>query len=68
MGKLRGPSALHIVDKYLYVSDLSSDCIVVYETSGQFVTYIGRYGHGERQFHNPSSITSCANGFIYICE
>ena len=31
MGKLQGPSAVHIVDKYfLYVSDLSSDCIVVY--------------------------------------
>ena len=57
MGKLQGPSGVHIVDKYfLYVSDLSSDCIVVYEISGQFVTYTGRYGHGEGQFHHiPSS-------------
>ena len=34
-GKLSGPIALHIVDKYVYVSDFSGDCIVVYETSGR---------------------------------
>ena len=47
------------------ISDLIA-LYIVHETSGQFVTYIGRYGHGEGQFHNPSSITSCTNGFIYI--
>ncbi|CAI8054909.1 E3 ubiquitin-protein ligase TRIM71, partial [Geodia barretti] len=43
-GKLRGPSGLHIVDKYVYVSDYIGDCIVVYEISGQFVTSFGRRG------------------------
>ena len=68
MGKLRGPSALHIVDKYVYVSDCGSDCIVVYETSGQFVTSFGKRGSKEREFDDPYCITSSANGFILVCD
>ena len=67
-GKLRGPSALHIVDKYVYVSDYYGDCIVVYETSGQFVTSFGGYGQTEGEFSGPRCITSCADGFICICD
>ena len=65
IGKLRVPSALHIVDKYVYVSDHIGHCIVVYETSGQFVTSFGVHGHKEGEFNNPYAITSCANG-LYI--
>ena len=68
MGKLSDPSALHIVDKYMYVSDWSGHCIVVYETSGQFVTSFGRFGHLDGEFDSPYSITSCADGFIYVCD
>ena len=70
-GKLGGPSlpsALHIVDKYVYVSDISGNCIVVYETSGQFVTSFGRRGHEEGEFNLPYCITSCADGFIHVCD
>ena len=38
-GKLHWALCLHIADKYVYVSD--SDCIVVYETSDQFVKSFG---------------------------
>ena len=57
-GKLKGPSGLHIADKYVYVSDWSCHCIVVYETSGQFVTSFGRYGQNEGEFYCPFCITS----------
>ena len=67
-GKLRGPSALHIVDKYVYVSDYIGHCIVVYETSGQFVTLFGRWGQKEGEFWVPRCITSCADGFIHVCD
>ena len=67
-GKLRWPTGLHIVDKYVYVSDISGNCIVVYETSGQFVTSFGRYGQNEGKFHWPFCITSCTDGFIYVCD
>ena len=69
-GKLRGPIALHIhiVDKYVYVSDFNGHCIVVYETSGQFVTSFGGWGQKEGEFQSPRSITSCADGFIHVCD
>ena len=67
-GKLRGPTALHIVDKYVYVSDWRGDCIVVYDTSGNFVTSFGRYGRKEGELYYPYCITSCADGFIYVCD
>ena len=62
------PSGLHIVDKYVYVSDLSGHCIVVYETSGQFVTSFGRHGRNKGEFRYPFCITSCTDGFIYVCD
>ena len=67
-GKLHGPAGLHTVDKYVYVSDFSGDCIVVYETSGQFVTSFGRFGRNEGEFRGPYCITSCADGFIHVCD
>ena len=67
-GKLSSPSALHISDKYVYVSDFNSHCIVVYETSGQFVTKFGKHGHEKGEFDGPYCITSCVNGFIYVCD
>jgi len=67
-GKLRGPTALHIADKYVYVSDLGQHRIAVYQTSGHFVTSFGRYGHGKGQLCYPYCITSCANGCIYVCD
>ena len=52
----------------MYVSDFSGDCIVVYETSGQFVTSFGRHGHEKGEFDGPYCITSCADGFIHVCD
>ena len=67
-GKLNGPTALHFADKYVYVSDYCQHRIVVYETSGQFVTSFGRLGQREGEFKYPVCITSCADGFIYVCD
>ena len=62
------PTGLHIADKYVYVSDNNHHPIVVYETLGQFVTSFGREGQREGEFQNPFCITSCADGFIYVCD
>ena len=67
-GKLSGPSALHFADKCVYVTDFYQHRIVVYETSGQFVTSFGSKGQGEGEFKYPVCITSCADGFIYVCD
>ena len=67
-GKRKGPSGLHIADKYVYVSDFCCHCIVVYETSGQFVTSFGRYGQNEGEFCRPHCITFCVDGYIHVCD
>ena len=67
-GKLTWPSGLLIADKYVYVSDVIGDCIVVYETSGQYVTSFGRRGQNEGEFSCPFCITSCVDGFIHVCD
>ena len=67
-GELSHPTALHIADKYVYVSDWSSHRIAVYKTSGQYVTSFGRHGEGEGELNSPFCITSCINGFIYVCD
>ena len=67
-GKLRMSSAVHIIDKYVYVCDYGRDCLVVYATSGQFITSFGRPGDEEGEFSGPYCITSCADGFIYVCD
>ena len=67
--KLGLPSGLHIADKYVYISaDCDGHCIVVYETSGQFVTSFGRGGKNEGEFSYPFCITSCVDGFIHVCD
>ena len=65
---LRMPSCIFIADKYLYIADYYGDCILVYETSGTFVTSFGKHGRNEREFHYPYSISSCAHGLIYVCD
>ena len=67
-GKLSRPSSLLIADKYVYVCDIRSNCIVVYETSGQYVTSFGVFGENEGEFVCPYCITSCVDGFIHVCD
>ena len=62
------PTALHVVGKYVYVCHLSAHTIVVYKTSGQFVTSFGKWGSNEGEFRFPCFITSCADGLIYVCD
>ena len=66
--KLVLPSGLHIADKYVYISDREGHCIVVYETSGQFVTSFGMGGKNVGEFSWPYCITCCVDGFIHVCD
>ena len=66
--RLKGPSAIRIINRFVYVSDFNGHCIVVYETSGESVTSFGKLGNMEGEFGTPYCITSCANGHIYVCD
>ena len=67
-GIMKAPSGLHIADKYVYVSDVTGHSIIVYETSGRFVTSFGRPGQNEGAFDYPFCITSCVDGYIHVCD
>ena len=66
--KLDRPTGLLIADKYIYVSDNSSNCVLVFDIlSAEFITSFG--GHGqEGELHGPRCISSCTDGFIYVCD
>ena len=63
-GKLKWPTAVHVMGQFVYVSDQGHGRIAVYQTSGQFVTSFGR--HTNIELGNPYSITSDCNGLIYV--
>ena len=54
--------AIHIVDKYVYMG--YKNHILVYETSGQFVTSFADHGHDPS--FSVTRISSCVDGFIYL--
>ena len=61
------PTALHIINNHLYVSDLVQHRIVVFQTSGDYVTSFGCQGQEEGEFTQPNGITSY-EGLMYICD
>ena len=67
-GKLKWPTAVHVVGQFVYVSNEGHGCISVYQTSGQFVTSFGKYGEGKRKLLGPYGITSDQKGFIYVTD
>ena len=56
--KKRKPTAIHIVDKYVYVC--KENHVLVHETSDQFVNSF-TIGYDR----DALSMSSCADGFIY---
>ena len=67
-GMLRGPASVLIADQYVYVSDIMQHRIVIYTSSGQFVTSFGGGGQKEGKLSSPFYITSCTDGYIYVSD
>ena len=66
-GKMSYPRGLLIRGNKVFVSH--SDCILVYQLDGKFVSSIGRRGSGELQFYYPFGLsTDEYNNDIYICD
>ena len=62
------PSGITIEDRFVYVADRGGNQVVVFNTSGEFVTCTGSHGKGEGQFHNPTGVALDADGFLYVCD
>ena len=67
-GQLPRAFSVLIADQYVYVVATEDNGIVVYKTSGQFVTSFGKWGQKEGEFRRPFYITSCTNGYIYVAD
>ena len=66
-GKMSYPRGLLIRGKKVFVSH--SDCILVYQLDGKFVSRIGSRGSGKLQFNCPWGLsTDEYNNDIYICD
>ena len=66
-GKMSCPKGLLIRGKKVFVSH--SDCILVYQLDGKFVSRIGSRGSGKLQFNCPWGLsTDEYNNDIYICD
>ena len=66
-GKMFDPRGLLIRGNKVFVSH--SDCILVYQLDGKFVSSIGSGGSGELQFNCPCGLsTDEYNNDIYICD
>ena len=66
-GKMSYPRGLLIRGDRVFVSH--SNCILVYELDGKFVSRIGSEGSGELQFNCPFGLsTDESNNDIYICD
>ena len=60
------PDAVHVVNEYIYVSDFNRQQVIVFHSSGKYVTSLGRKGHREGEWCDPKGITSW-EGQIYVC-
>ena len=66
-GKMSHPRGLLIRGNRVFVSH--SNCILMYELDGKFVSRIGSRGSGELQFNYPFGLsTDESNNDIYICD
>ena len=66
-GKMSSPRGLLIRGNKVFVSH--SDCILVYQLDGKFVSSIGSEGSGELQFSYPCGLsTDEYNDDLYICD
>ena len=48
--KLKQPSAIVIADNFMYVSEIGKSCVLVFNTSGKFITKFGKLGSEGGQF------------------
>ena len=53
---------------FVYISDFWNNRIVVFCTTGEFVTSIGKEGSNPGEFDQPAGIAIDADGFVYVCD
>nr|XP_006820072.1 PREDICTED: tripartite motif-containing protein 2-like [Saccoglossus kowalevskii] len=69
-GKLTSPRGISIspVNGRVYVVDMSSHCIRIYNQDGGYINSFGSQGDGDCQFHYPWGITTDSKGNLIVAD
>ena len=67
-GELSSPYGIHVDHDHVYVAEGGNDRILIYHTTGAFITSFGRTGSKEGELYGPRGITTDQDGFLYVCD
>ena len=68
-GELIRPTAVQVgVDNLIYVADVGNHVILVLDTSGKILNYIGGRGTGDGKFQYPNALFVDKNGKLYVSD
>ena len=67
--KMKEPAGICIFQNKVFVTQLSGNCINMYELEGKLIKSVGSKGNGEAQFNRPFGLdVSDINNNIYVCD
>ncbi len=66
--RLDAPSCVCVFGQYVYFTDIASDYVSVFTTTGVHVTSFGQLGVEEGSFFNPSGVCVDYDGFVYVAD
>ena len=67
--KMKEPVGICIFQNKVFVTQLSGNCINMYELEGKLIKSVGSKGNGEAQFSRPFGLdVSDINNNIYVCD
>lgn len=65
---LRAPGGLRIIDEKVYVTDIQSNKVYVFNLDSELLLEIGEPGQEEGQFMAPNAVTADYDGNIYVVD
>lgn len=66
--KITAPAALRIIDKKVYVTDISANKVFVFNMDGKLLLEIGKPGKKNGEFNAPNAVTADEDGNIYVVD
>lgn len=67
-GELRAPYGIAVTRNRIFVSDTAVDKILVFTTTGRFVSTIGEKGSGPGEFNQPAGLTIDPAGKLLVAD
>lgn len=65
---ISSPGGLRIIEGKVYVTDIQTNKVLVFNLEGELLLEIGEPGKGEGKFIAPNAITADSDGYIYVVD